>query len=489
MGAPVTDPDRLSALDASFLALDAPKAPLHVGWTMRFGGSAPSLAELRVHLDARLHLVPRFRRRVVQPTLGPSRWEDAPGFTIAAHVHAVHAPAPGGAKALRDVAGVLLSSPLPPGMPLWRMFLVEGLAEGFALVGQAHHALVDGIAAIEVALLLFGPAPAGAASAPWRPARARHRPLAGVLPSPQAAVTAPAHLALELARGLRDPGALASDLRDAAGALEALARRGPPSGLQLNRTCRREFATAQAGLDGVRAAGRRHGATVNDVLLAACSQALGAALRRRGEAPAGLKVLIPVNVRGPGEPRALGNRISLVTVELPTAERDPLVALRVIRDRTRTVKTADVAAPLDAVTRAADVLPGPAQRTLARVLASATDYAAVVSNVPGPPVELTLLGRPLRAVFPSVPVPAGRGLTVGCISYAGRLHVGLTADADVVPDLLEVARDLEAALDVLRMQAPVAPTPWALRASRRRGGATQPARRRHGASAELPAAP
>ncbi|MDQ3630551.1 MAG: wax ester/triacylglycerol synthase family O-acyltransferase, partial [Actinomycetota bacterium] len=157
----MTGPDRLSALDASFLALDTPTAPLHVGWTMRFGGSTPSVAQLRRHLEARLHLVPRFRRRVVRPALGlgPACWEDAPGFTIDAHVHAVTAPPPGGAAELRDVAGALLSSPLAPDQPLWRLFLVDGLAEnGFALVGQAHHALVDGIAAVQVALLLFGPA-------------------------------------------------------------------------------------------------------------------------------------------------------------------------------------------------------------------------------------------------------------------------------------------------------------------------------------------
>jgi diacylglycerol O-acyltransferase len=461
----VTDPDRLSALDASFLALDTPTAPLHVGWTMRFAGSAPSLAELRRHVEERLHLVPRFRRRVVRPALGlgPAYWEDAPGFTIDAHVHAVTAPAPGGAAALRDVAGVLLSFPLAPHQPLWRVFLVDLGEEGFALVGQVHHALVDGIAAMEVALLLFGPAPPGGAPEPWRPFGIPHP-----LPSPQRAISGSAHLALELARGLKDirPGSL----RDAAAALEVLTRRGPSTSLQANGTHRREVATAEAGFDGVRAAGRRHGATVNDVLLAACTLALGGALRRRGEAPAGLKVLIPVNVRGDASPGALGNRVSLVTVELPVAERDPIAALRRVRDRTRAVKAADATGSLDALSRAADWLPGPAQRTLARALAGAADYAAVISNVPGPPVELGLLGRPLRALFPSVPVPAGCGLTIGCISYAGRLHVGLTADAEVVPDLRAVAQDLEAAFDVLRVEAPVAPTPWRARARRRRGG-------------------
>ncbi len=482
----VTDPDRLSALDASFLALDTPTAPLHVGWTMRFGGGTPALAQLRSHLEARLHLVPRFRKRVVRPALGlgPSCWADAPGFTIDAHVHAISAPAPGGAAELRDVAGALLSSPLSPDQPLWRVFLVDGLAEsGFALVGQAHHALVDGIAAVQVALLLFGPEPSGGAPEPWRPARPGRGMLPAAPPVPaarrwaerplssaQGAVSGSTNLGLELARALRH--ARPSPLRDAAAALEALAQRGPSTSLQASRTHRREVAYAQAGIDGVRAAGRRHGATVNDVLLTACSLALAKALRRRGELPAGLKVLIPVNVRGDASPGALGNRISMVSVELPVAERDPIAVLRQVRDRTRAVKAADAAGPLDVLSRAADRLPAPAQRTLARGLAAASDYAMVVSNVPGPPVTLELLGRPLRALYPSVPLPAGRGLSIGCISYTGRLHVGLTADAEVVPDLVDVARDVEAAFDVLRVEAPVAPTPWRARARRRRSANT-----------------
>ncbi len=443
---------------------------MHVGWTMRFGGTPPALAQLRRHLEARLHLVPKFRKRVVRHGAGGgARWEDAPGFTIDGHCHSIAAPAPGGPGELRDVAGALLSVPLAMGMPLWRVFLVEGLQEGFALVGQAHHALVDGIAAMEVALLLFGPPPDGGAPDAWRP-----QPRRRALPGPGTA--------LELARGgVPSPGALRhapaalrdapGALRDAAGALEALAHRGTATTLQANRTSRREVATALAGLDGVKAAGRRHGATVNDVLLTACSQALGSALRRRGESAQDLKVLIPVNVRGAGAAGELGNRISLVTVELPVGEPDPLVALRRIRDRTRAVKAAGNADPLDRLSRAADHLPGPLQRSLSRAISAATDYAAVISNVPGPPMELSLLGRPLGAMFPSVPVPNGRGLTIGCLSYCGRLHVGLTADAEVVPDLLDVARDVEAAFDVLRVEGPAAPTPWGARAGRRRGGA------------------
>ncbi|MCW3039929.1 MAG: wax ester/triacylglycerol synthase family O-acyltransferase, partial [Solirubrobacterales bacterium] len=171
-------PDRLSALDYSFLALDTAEAPLHVGWTMRFDGAPPSLAALRRHLDARLDFVPRFRRRVSLPALGigDPRWVDDPGFDIAQHVHELTLARPGGPAELRALAGTLLSRPLAPGKPLWQIYLVRGVEpDGFALVGQAHHALVDGIAAIEVAMLLFTPDPpagpgqdAGGLST-WRP--------------------------------------------------------------------------------------------------------------------------------------------------------------------------------------------------------------------------------------------------------------------------------------------------------------------------------
>jgi hypothetical protein len=102
----------------------------------------------------------------------------------------------------------------------------------------------------------------------------------------------------------------------------------------------------------------------------------------------------------------------------------------------------------------------------------------VVSNVPGPPVELALLDRPLRAVHPMVPLLHGHALTVGAVSYGGRLHVGLGADAEVVPDVVEIARDLESAFDALRVAPAARPRddgggpgstpPWQARARARR---------------------
>jgi WS/DGAT/MGAT family acyltransferase len=457
-------PDRLSALDWSFLALDSPDAPLHVGWTMRFDGEPPSLAALRRHLDARLGLVPRFRRRVSMPAhgLGDPRWVDDASFDIARHVHELTLSAPGGAAELRELAGTLLSQPLDPGRPLWRLYLVRTSGAGFAIIGQAHHALVDGIAAIEVAMLLFGPeaddAPTGETA--WRPARDGSLPAAA-----RDALRTRAGGAIDLARALSVSAA--HEARSSAGALSDLLRQAPPTAIDQATGPARVVAFAGAPLDGLKAAGRRHSATLNDVLLAACMLALGRALSARGDHPESLKVLVPVSTRS-GDAAELGNEIGFLAVDLPIGEADAVAALRTVRDRMREAKASGGASGMAALAGAADMLPAAAVGAAARLAWRKAGFNVVISNVPGPPIELALLGRPLRSVHPAVPVPPGRALSIGAISYLGRLHVGLYADAGVLPDLPDLAMDLERALDTLRIEAPLAPTPWRARAATRR---------------------
>ncbi|HEX6618386.1 MAG TPA: WS/DGAT domain-containing protein, partial [Solirubrobacteraceae bacterium] len=208
--------------------------------------------------------------------------------------------------------------------------------------------------------------------------------------------------------------------------------------------------------------------TINDVLLAAATVALGRALRRRGERPATVKALVPVNVRGRGDAGAIGNRISFVTVSLPVAMSDPLAVLRRVAGQMRARKAGGGAAPLEALSEVAELLPGGARRVVARTAARAASFNVVVSNVPGPPVELDVLGRRVNAVFPAVPFLRGHALSIGALSYRGRLHCGVYADAAVVPDAAEVARDLEAAFDALRVVPRGPDTPWRARAVSRR---------------------
>ena len=223
--------------------------------------------------------------------------------------------APGGAGELRALAGRLLSRPLDMDRPLWRLSLIDGLAGGgWAIVGQAHHALVDGIAAVQVALLLFDGVDAGPSDLDARSRRAGAARVAQAGAARAARAPSPARCAGRACRCARS-------------APPRRRSRGPrrPTALDRSLTHRREVAFAEAPLDELREAGRRCGATVNDVLLAASSLALGRALARRGERPQAVKALVPVNTRT-GEPGDLGNDISFVTVELPVRETDPLTS-------------------------------------------------------------------------------------------------------------------------------------------------------------------
>ena len=433
------------ALDGVFLDLDARGAPLHVGWTIRLEGPTPSVGALRRHLAARLDRVPQLRRRLVATALaaGARRWEDDPTFDIARHVTAFALPAPGGAAELRAAAGVLLSAPLEPTRPLWRMCVVDGLAGGgCALVGQVHHALVDGIAAVEVAALLLDAEPDPLPDPPstWRPQR--HRPGRAALLAARSRVAAAGGGARSLGRG--DRKATGDVLRD-------LLRPAASTSLDRGAGGRRVVAYADAGLEALREAGRARGATVNDVLLAATGVALGAALRRRGEVRDELKALVPVNVRV--APSDLGNRVSFLVVSLPVAERDPAVALERITASTRLAKEGGRAAPLTGLTEALALLPRQGRACAAHAALRLAAFDVIVSNVPGPPIPLYLMGRRVAAVHPAVPVPDGHGITVGALSYAGRVGIGLTADAVAAPDVVEIARDLESALDGLSVAA------------------------------------
>ena len=464
-------PDRLSALDAAFLDLETDRAPLHVGWTMRFTGAPPTLSALRAARRGPTSALPRFRRRVVEPALGlgDPHWADDAGFDIARHVHALRLAAPAGAGELRDLAGVLLASPLDPHRPLWRMTLVTGLqGGGFALIGQAHHALVDGVAALEVAALVLDPLAATAAGATpgdrWVP---------GAPPSAAGALGAAVRQRVSGgATAARELVGSAGGAADAARVAGSLALPTATTALERSLTRERRTAFASAPLSDVREAARRHDATVNDALLAASAIALGAALERRGDCPRTVRALVPASTRSSTEDAAgHGNRIAFLAIDLPLGEPDPVRVLRAVRARTGARKRAGNAGAGDALLRSADLLPPTGRKAAARAAARAARFTLVVSSVTGPAAPLALLGRELTGAWPAVPLLDGHALSIGALSYAGRLHAGVYADADVVPDAAEIARDLERALDALRTAPLQTGTPWRTRARARRDAA------------------
>jgi len=466
--------DRLSALDAAFLDLDRPEAPLHVGAVLRLDGPVPTLAGLRRHLNRRMARVPRFRQRVLvgADVLGDAVWVDDAGFDVARHVHALTLPPVTASgedatrAALAEQAGVLLSTALEADRPLWRMYLVRGLPDGgWALIAQIHHVLLDGVAAVSVAGLLLDldpDAPADAAGR-WSPTPAAG-PVATTASGLRDRAGAGARAALAAPGQVREAGTLAAQAR---AALAALTDGPAATALDAGTGPERAVAFARVPLDDLREAGRRHRATVNDLFLTAASLALRDALERRGEAPEAVRALVPVDVRQ-AQDGALGNRISFLACDLPTGTGDPVRALRRIRQQMEQRKRAGEAHPLTALAQAADALPAAGRRQLTRLLAGRIPFTTIVSNVPGPPMPLYLLGARLREAYPAVPILHGRALTIGALSYAGTVHVGLYADAGAVDDLPRIAADLQRALTTLCSATAPAPTPWQARARAKR---------------------
>jgi WS/DGAT/MGAT family acyltransferase len=461
--------DRLSALDEAFLRLDSRATPMHVGWTLLADGDPPAVEELREHVAARLHLVPRFRRR---PLTSPLRlhdpvWVDDPQFDLANHIEAVSVEKPGGPRELRALAGQLLSLPLDRRHPLWRLWLIDGLRDGrFAIVGQAHHALVDGLAAVEVAQLLLDADPSMPAGRlrPWSPApepSLAERALATVADRARVGRAA-GSLAL---KALANPGVAGEGveaLRRLGSALEPVAGAAPRTALNRRVGPRRSVAFAELPLTAAKELGREQGATVNDVVLATAALALGRYLRRAGECHPWLRTLVPVSTRPDGTHAELGNRVSFVMVELPVGERSPAAALEEVTRQMREHKSAGSAGAFDGLLHAARFAPLPVRDAIAWIATRPQTFNVVVSNLPGPRDALYVMGRPLQAAYPAVPLPRGEGLSVGILSYHGVLHVGLYADPDVVPDVVDVAHDFTRSFDALRFAlAPRPPGPGA----------------------------
>jgi len=168
--------DRLTAVDAGFLAQEGPNSHMHIGAVMLFEGPPPAFQDFADHVRGRLHLVPRYRQKLAVPPLETGRplWVDDPNFNLEYHLRHTGLPEPGSEAQLRALAARIHSQQLDRTKPLWELWLVQGLADGrFALISKTHHALVDGIAGVDLATVLFDlepvPPPVPHEGEPWVP--------------------------------------------------------------------------------------------------------------------------------------------------------------------------------------------------------------------------------------------------------------------------------------------------------------------------------
>jgi diacylglycerol O-acyltransferase / wax synthase len=479
--------DRLTGLDTAFLHLENHStAHMHVASVMIFEGRAPTPQELVDHVQSRLHLVPRYRQRLAYVPLEQGRpvWTDDPHFNPHYHIRHTALPRPGDEAALKRLAGRLFSQRLDRSKPLWEIWLVERMAGGrFALIAKTHHALVDGISGVDITTVLFDTAPepvGGRASnppEPWSP-----RPLPGSAKLLGEALleraTAPGEIARGARRIVRAPLRAVAQLRESlasigASTLAGISAPAPPSPLNVDIGPHRRYTWVDADLALFKAIKDGLGGTLNDVVLAAVSLALGRWLREHGHETDGLvlKAMVPVSVRADTERGALGNRVAAMWAPLPVGVEDPAETLARLSAAMEDLKHSGQAVGAQVLTNLAGFAPPTILSQAARLQARQRYFNLVVTNVPGPQFPLYLLGRRLRSLYPVVPLARRQALGIAVMSYNGHLGFGLLADYDALPDLDAIALDLEHAIRQLARAAGV-------RAPRRRSAPAKAAAKR-----------
>jgi WS/DGAT/MGAT family acyltransferase len=441
--------DRLSALDASFLAAESPTAHMHVGWAAAFDPPAdrvpPSFEALREHVAQRLKRSDRYRQRLAMVPFGihDPLWVDDQEFDLDRHV--VHADSP----ALGEVVDRAMSVPLDRSRALWELWIAPQLDDGrIGVVGKAHHCMVDGLAAVELAALLLDPdeRPEPIEPEPWQP-----RSSPGRLSLLAGAVADRAQEQLDLvrlqARLASSPGrlvGLAGDARRATAALaHAFADRAPGSPLNEPISPYRHLAMVSRPLEELKQIKQLCGTTINDVVLAVCAGAARRFLEHRGQAPVALKAMVPVSVRDAEDGSTLGNRIAFMFMRLPCDETDPVRRLAEINRMTRERKRAGEPRGAEALFGTVSHAPHTMQRLLTRLVASPRTFNLVVSNIPGPAAELYMHGCRLAEAYPVVPLADRHALSIGVTTVSGRACFGLYADHRSLPDADLLARELD----------------------------------------------
>lgn len=457
--------DRLSGPDLLMLQSEEAGWPMHIGVVAVLDGTFSVDADGRFCVDAarrevgrRLYRVPRFRQVLHVPPrlLGPPVWVDAPAVDLARHVHVIPlAPLTGTAQLVQAVEE-LWSRPLDLARPPWEMLFLPGLAGGrVGVLLKVHHVVADGVGGMALLGALLDEDGTGSATEPPptdRPPAAP--PSTSALLRDQLCRLRPSGRALA---ALAHPVDLVRRTNRTWSALRELdaVRRVPPTSLDRVVGPGRRLRVASGRLDLVRDVAHAHGATVNDVLLAAVAGGLRALLLSRGEDVQDLHpfayepVTLLLRRTGAGRPDEGG----MIFVPLPLGVDDPVERLRQVAVAATDCKRHVIPAPAGGLNRSRLV-----RRLMMRFAARQRWADAYVANVPGPPAPLYLAGARVHELYPVVPLAGRVPVGVGALSYAGHLGITVVADRDACPDIEIFTDGLRAALAELE-HAGAAPSP------------------------------
>jgi diacylglycerol O-acyltransferase / wax synthase len=449
--------DRLTSIDASFLSNETSNAHMHVGAILIFEGPPPAYEDFLEHVRSRMHLVPRFRQKLAFPPIETGRpfWIDDPHFHLAYHVRHSALPSPGSEEQLRNVAGRLFSQQLDRSKPLWELWLVQGLEKNrFALITKTHHALVDGVAGVDIGTVLFDVKPVPEPIEPDRDWVPRPAPSSAELAARGIAGAArmPMGLARRALRAASNPTRTARRVAETGEALAEVAwtftNPAPDVPLNTEIGSHRRFAWTRAQLEDFKRIKDALGGTVNDVVLTVVSGALRSWLRSRGVKTEGLELraLVPVSIRAEDEQGQLGNRIAAMRGPLPVYIEDPVKRHDVVRKAMDGLKESKQALGAEVISRFNDFAPPTLLAQASRINFSTRLFNLIVTNVPGPQIPLYVLGRELQDVFPVAFLPENHALAIAIMSYHGGMDFGLLGDYDAMEDIDLLATGLTESL-------------------------------------------
>ena len=467
---------QLSGLDATFLYLETPQMPMHVGalhvFELPTGYKGKFVTALRKHMALRLPVAPVLRRRLwwMPLNLANPAWVDAePDLKV--HVEEIKLPKGAGLAELEAQVSRLHPVLLDRKKPLWKFYVFEGLApsaQGLRRVGmysQMHHAAVDGQAAVALANVLLDvtPEPRDIEVRPSKRQRTFRLEMTEML---RGVLGSQAQKVAEIVRNLPDTvGTLKDAASTAVSTSQLLTGKSSPSNLTLaprmplnnSLTEGRAFASVSLPLPELKAMGRAFEATINDMVLMVCSSALRRYYSKRRLLPRkSLVAAVPISLREKGDTTS-DNQASMSLISLGTHISDPRKRLDHVKAATAAMKTTmgslKSILPTDFpslgvpwLMEAATALYGKAK------VADRIPQVAnlVISNVPGPPVPLYMAGARMMTNYPTSIIVHGMALNITVQSYDQSLDFGLMADSAAMPDVRELADAIAIAFDDLR---------------------------------------
>jgi WS/DGAT/MGAT family acyltransferase len=420
---------------------------MHIGGLTIVEGPPPTMEEFLEQIRRRLHLVPRYRHKLAHTAVDSGRpvWVDDPSFNLDYHVRHTALPAPGRWEQLQDLTARIFSQQLDRSKPLWEMWLIEGLQDDrFALITKTHHSLIDGIAGVDLATVLFDlspdPPPLTINGRPWRP-----HPEPGTVTLLTAGLIGAVRAGITLAEGaleaLAHPERAITRAREAAEGVGELIWAGlnpaPETPLNVPIGPHRRFVAVAEQLEDFKAVKNEFGGTVNDVVLAIVAGALRSFLISRGRRTAGveMRALVPVSVRTQGEHNEGGNRIVVMRGPLPVYIADPLDRLRFVSQEMSGLKESKQALGAEVISGAQSFAPPTILAQASRLNFSTRLFNLIVTNVPGPQFPLYVLGREMLQAIPVAFLPENHALAIAIMSYNGQLNFGLLGDFDALPDI------------------------------------------------------